>query len=358
MRVLIVDDSPVALLALQSALTGAGYEVSTAFNGREALKVLQREPCRLVISDWEMPEMDGLQLCREIRMDDQPGYIYFILLTSHDTPNETVEGLSAGADDFMSKPYNVAELLARVGTAERVLSLETRDVAIFAMAKVAESRDRETGAHLERVRSYSRVLTQYLAGTDKFRGRITAEYIRLIYQTSPLHDIGKVAIPDAVLLKPGKLTTEEFEVMKTHTTVGAQTLDAAVQQFPGVRFLEMARDIALTHHEWFDGSGYPGGLAAEHIPLCGRIVALADVYDALISKRVYKPEFDHDRTKSIIFKEAGTHFDPDITAAFAATDAQFQAIHERFAEEGIECDPSTAKPQPAASETLEPAGVA
>ena len=140
--------------------------------------------------------------------------------------------------------------------------------------KLAESRDPETGAHLERVRSYSRVLAQHLSGVDKFRAEINAEYVRLIYLTSPLHDIGKVGIPDCVLLKPGRLNDREFEIMKTHATLGAQTLDAALRQFPGVKFLQMGRDIAASHHERFDGTGYPQGLGGESIPLCAELSLL------------------------------------------------------------------------------------
>ena len=332
MRVLIVDDNRLALVVLQNALTTAGYEVQTAANGREALDALRAGSCRLVISDWEMPEMDGVELCRAIRAEHQSGYTYVMLLTAHDTPAERVAGLTAGADDFVTKPYNTAELLARVRTAERVLSLETRDVAIFAMARLAESRDPETGAHLERVRGYCRVLAQHLAGAEKFRDQINAEYIRLIHQTSPLHDIGKVGVPDSVLLKPGRLSDREFEMMKEHTTIGARTLDAALREFPGVRFLEMARDIAATHHERWDGTGYPNRLAGTDIPLCGRIVALADVYDALTSKRVYKAAFAHDVARSIILGDKSTHFDPDVVDAFVETESRFLAIRDRFAE--------------------------
>jgi len=287
---------------------------------------------RLVISDWEMPEMDGLELCRAVRSGALASYIYMILLTGHDQTQEKVVGLAAGADDFIAKPFNPAELLARVRTGERVLSLETRDVAIFAMAKLAESRDPETGAHLDRVRGYSRVLAQHLAGVDKFRGEVNAEFIRLIYETSPLHDIGKVGIPDSVLLKPGRLSDREFEIMKTHAEIGAQTLDAAIQQFPGIKFLEMARDIALTHHERTDGTGYPRKLVGDDIPLCGRIVALADVYDALTSKRVYKNAFAHDVAKAIILKDSETQFDPLIVDAFIRAEAQFIAIRDRFSD--------------------------
>ena len=193
----------------------------STFNGaKRRLEAVRNGTCRLVISDWEMPEMTGVELCRKLREDDIAGYVYVILLTSRDSVKERVEGLAAGADDFVAKPFEPAELLARVGAGKRVLSLETRDVAIFAMAKLAESRDPETGAHLERVRSYSRVIAKHLAQVEKFKGEITSEYSHLIYLTSPLHDIGKVGIPDSVLLKPGRLSDREFEIMKTHASLG------------------------------------------------------------------------------------------------------------------------------------------
>lgn len=336
MRVLIVDDDEIALMVLGEALTRAGYEVDTARNGQEALDVLARGNCRLLVSDWEMPQMSGLELCRAIRADYVRGYVYIILLTSNDAPAKRVEGLRAGADDFVAKPFNPAELLARIGTAERVLSLETRDVAIFAMAKLAESRDPETGAHLERVRSYCRIIAQHLGGLDPFRKEVTTEYARLIYLTSPLHDIGKVGIPDSVLLKPGRLNDREFEIMKTHTTIGAQTLDAALAQFPGVKFLEMGRDVAAMHHERFDGDGYPGKLAGNNIPLCARIVALADVYDALTSRRIYKAAFTHDVARAMIVDESGHHFDPAVVDAFVQHEERFLAVREHFTESQAE----------------------
>jgi putative two-component system response regulator len=335
MRVLIAEDDEISLLLLKEALTKAGYDVVTASNGREALEHV-RAGCRLVVTDWEMPLMTGVDLSRAVRAEQLGGYVYIILLTSHDTPEERVEGLRAGADEFVGKPYHTSELLARIGTAERVLSMETRDVAIFAMAKLAESRDPETGAHLERVRGYSRVLAQHLGGMPRYQAEITPEYARLIYLTSPLHDIGKVGIPDTVLLKPGRLSDREFEIMKTHTTIGAQTLDAALKEFPGVKFLEMGRDIAASHHERFDGQGYPRGLEANQIPLCARIVALADVYDALTSKRVYKAAFTHDIAKAMIAREIGAHFDPDLVEAFLQTEDKFLAIHNRLNESHAE----------------------
>jgi putative two-component system response regulator len=336
MRVLIVDDDETGLLVLKIALERAGYEVTAAVDGRQALEIIRQGGIRLVVSDWEMPEMTGVELCRAIRADHLSSYVYMILLTGHDTPEERIIGLRAGADEFVGKPFNLEELVARIGTGERVLSLETRDVAIFAMAKLAESRDPETGAHLDRVRSYSRLLAQHLGGLEKFRGEITPEYARLIYQTSPLHDLGKVGIPDSVLLKPGRLNDREFEIMKTHTTIGAQTLDAALREFPTAKFLEMGRDIAASHHERYDGGGYPRGLSGAAIPLCARIVAVADVYDALCSRRVYKAAFTHDVARAMILAEAGTHFDSDVVEAFCHVEGQFISIRDHFGESQVE----------------------
>lgn len=176
------------------------------------------------------------------------------------------------------------------------------------------------------------MIARHLQDNPKFRRQMDDEYVGLIYQTSPLHDIGKVAIPDRILLKPGRLTAEEFEIMKTHTDHGAATLDAALEEYPGTSFLEMARDIALGHHERYDSRGYPRGLAGDEIPLSARIMALADVYDALTSRRVYKEAYSHDRTKSMIVEEAGKHFDPAMVAAFLAHERQFTAIREQYAE--------------------------
>ena len=337
MRVLIADDDPIAVELLRDALADAGHEVACAGDGREALDLLGRRPFQVLITDWEMPHLDGIALCRAVRgggaaAGGDGGYVYVILLTSHGTVAERIQGLSAGADDFITKPFEPGELLARMQAAERLLSLETRDVAIFAMAKLAESRDVETGTHLERVMSYARILAQQLPAMGQFVGEIDAEFVRLVYSTSPLHDIGKVGIPDGVLLKPGRLDDREFEIMKTHTTIGATTLDAALRRFPTAKFLRMARDIAATHHERYDGGGYPAGLKGDEIPLCGRIVALADVYDALTSKRVYKNAFAHEVAKGIILKDAGTHFDPAIVSAFMAAERAFIAVHEQYRE--------------------------
>jgi putative two-component system response regulator len=329
-RILIVDDEAVSLEVLRLTLTSAGYSVDCARDGREALAMMSHGEHRLVISDWEMPDFSGLDLCRAIRGQDFGRYIYAILLTARDGSASIIEALAAGADDFITKPFDPDELNARVAVAERILSLETRDVTIFAMAKLAESRDSETGEHLERVQNYSRLLARHLLQSGQYTSEIDGGFVNLIYETSPLHDIGKVAIPDCVLLKPGRLSDDEFEVMKTHTVLGAQTLDAAARKYPKVKYLQMARAIAEAHHEKWDGSGYPRGLKATEIPLAGRIVAVADVYDALVSKRIYKSAFTHMTARSIILEGKGTHFDPAIVEAFIAIESSFIEVQNRF----------------------------
>lgn len=331
MQVLIVDDNLVALGLLEHTLRRSGYEVIAADNGRTALDILCQGNCQLVITDWEMPEMTGIELCRSIRSSGFMDYIYIILLTARHDASDSIEGMTAGADDMMLKPFQPSELTLRVRAGERLLGLETRDLLIFILAKLAESRDNDTGAHLERVRTFSRVIAEHLTRHPKYRDVVNADFVRLIFLTSPLHDIGKVAVPDSVLLKPGPLTREEFELMKSHTARGAETLDAALREYPGARYLRMARDIAASHHEWYDGSGYPAGLSGDEIPLCGRIVALADVYDALTSKRVYKDVFSHEKAKNIVIQARGTHFDPDVVDAFLANEDKFIAIRRALA---------------------------
>ncbi|HEV3344012.1 MAG TPA: HD domain-containing phosphohydrolase, partial [Pirellulales bacterium] len=262
-------------------------------------------------------------------------YIYIILLTVRHSQQDVIEGLSAGADDFIKKPFNPAELRVRLRTGERILSLETRDLALFAVAKLAESRDPEMGEHLDRVRHYAKLLGEHLASQPKFHGVIDSEYLRLLYLTTPLHDIGNVAIKEAILLKEGKLTAQEYDVVKTHTVRGAEALQAAIEQRPEAAFLRMARDIALSHHERYDGGGYPHGLAGDQIPLCGRIVAVADAYDAMTSKRVYREAFDHDKARLLIVKESGRQFDPDVVDAFVATESELLATRNRLADNAL-----------------------
>jgi len=332
MLILVVDDDDVTCALIERALQLDGHEVVTAANGRQALEILGQGNCRIVISDWMMPEVSGPTLCRAIRAGKLSSYVYVILLSSHTNQSDVIEGLSAGADDFMTKPFDMNELRVRVRAAQRILGLETRDNTIFTLAKTVEARDEHSGNHLERMRQYTQVLGERLAENPAYRDQIDAEYLRLLYMTSPLHDIGKAAIADAVLLKPGRLTDDEFELMKTHTIKGAETLKAALAQDPDSAFLRMACEIAVTHHERYDGRGYPAGLAGKEIPLSGRIVALADVYDALTSKRVYKDAFSHKQARELIVSGRDAQFDPDVVGAFLAAESEFVAIRREFSD--------------------------
>lgn len=332
MRVLVVDDSKMALELLRNAVAHAGYEVLTASNGAEALEIIRSGAARLVVSDWEMPQMNGPELCRAIRADHSfGGSVYIIMLTAREGENDAVEGLHAGADEFIQKPFRPAELIARLRAGERILSVEARDLTVLALAKLAESRDPGTGQHVERVREFATLLAEDLARQPKHAAACGPAFSRLIYLTSPLHDIGKLTLPDAVLLKPGRLNDAEFQIMKSHTTSGAETLAVALKQFPDAKYLQIACQIAETHHERWDGTGYPKGLKGADIPLCGRIMALADVYDAMTTKRVYKPAFDHQVVRAMIVESRGSHFDPDVVDAFVRLEQGFLDVRRKYA---------------------------
>lgn len=347
-KVLVIDDDPVSAAMLSGTLEHFGYDVRCECDGVKGFERIRSGEYTLVISDWDMPGMRGDEVCRMVRDRQWSGYIYFILLTSHGDMEHLVDGLRAGADDFLVKPFHPEELRVRLRTGERLLAMESRDVLLFTLAKLTESRDNETGLHLERMREYGRILAEELSLWDEFKDEVDGDYVQMLYLTLPLHDIGKVGIPDRILLKPGKLTAEEFEIMKQHAQIGGNTLAAAVEVNPHAKYLQMARDIAFYHHEKWDGSGYPFGLAGENIPLCGRISALADVYDALTSKRVYKDKFSSDKAKSIIVEGSGKHFDQRIVEAYLANE-------DRFLEISLKLDASLSEPE--AAPAMVPAGV-
>lgn len=332
MRILGVDDDDIAPDILEAAVADDGHELVRAANGLAALNILQHERIQLVISDWTMPGMSGIDLVRKVRDGSTGLYTYFILLTSRTDEADLLNGLEAGADDFLIKPFNPMELRLRLKVGQRVLALETHRLTIFALAQLADTRDNETGNHLARMREYSRMLAQHLAEAPELNLGLSGDYPELIYLTSPLHDIGKVGIPDCVLLKPGRLDDSEFAVMKTHAYLGGQTLSAALEQFPDAAYLQMARDIAMYHHERYDGKGYPTGLAGEDIPLCARIVSVADVYDALVSRRVYKQAFSHEIARSLIIEGSGTQFDSKVVDAFIANEKGFESISAQYAD--------------------------
>jgi len=348
--ILIVDDA-VANLELLSELLGArGYEPRPALSGAHALMAAQADPPDLVLLDVDMPDMDGYEVCQRFKADEQLQDIPVIFVSAIFTQAEDkVKALSLGAVDYVTKPFQAEEVYARVETHLRLRSLQVeverhnRDLeglvqekveeigsaqaaTIFALAKLAEYRDDDTGRHLERAAAYCRILAVEMAQTPRFAAVFTEQYADTLARAAPLHDIGKVAVPDAILLKPGKLSVVEFEQMKRHTTIGADTLRAVQAQYPGNAFLQMGIEIAESHHEKWDGSGYEQGLAGEAIPVAARIVAVADVYDAVRSRRSYKPALPHAAAREIILEGRGAHFDPAVVDAFAARDDEFAAV--------------------------------
>ncbi len=358
-RILIVDDSEINREILRTLLADR-FELDEAADGQECLAKLPQFAPNVVLLDVMMPGLSGYEVCRRIKTSPVGEFTQVMLVSGKASATERLEGFEAGADDYVVKPFNHDEFLARVrvqfrlrnalarlwesdarlrefnSELERLVDERTRevvamrDLTIFALAKLAESRDPETGAHLERIQCYSRILADQLRQEGPYTHIVDQQFVEDIYRSSPLHDIGKVGIPDAILLKPGRLTAEEFEVMKRHAIIGAETLEEAAQKSGGCgRYLKMAIEIARHHHERFDGSGYPDGLAGQQIPLSARIVALADVYDALSSRRVYKDAFAPDTTSSIIEAGAGTHFDPAVVEAFRVREHEFQAVRQQ-----------------------------
>lgn len=323
MHLLVVDDDAEVLALIVETLESFGHSVVTATNGAEALAAFQKDVFRLVITDWQMPEVDGPALCRAIRSSRSPGHTYIIMLTALHGANCVVSGLDAGADDYQTKPFAPEELRARVRVGERLLAIEARDLVLSALAELVEFRDNETGQHIKRVQHYARLLAQYLCDASG-HPEVNAGYVLLVHETSALHDVGKVAIPDTILRKPGKLTRGEFEVMKTHAAIGRRFFDHLLQKSPGAPFLEMCRDIAGSHHERWDGAGYPEGLKGAEIPLAARLMAVADVYDGLTSERCYRKAMSHDEARTIILDGTGTHFDPAVVNAFQAHEEEFR----------------------------------
>jgi putative two-component system response regulator len=329
-KILVVDDELVSREKMKKLVQSIGHETVIANDGIEALEVWRHEGLRMVIADWKMPRMDGLNLCKEIRNSEGGTYTYFIMVTTKSNIKDVIVGMEGGADDFITKPFVKEDLIARIRAGERILSLETKDIVIFSMAKLAESRDPETGKHLERIRHYSKVLAEALAARNSFSEEIDKLFINNIYLSSPLHDIGKVGIPDSVLLKPARLDDKEFNIMKEHTNIGFKTLNEALTKYPQADYLRMSAEIALSHHEKFDGSGYPNGLRGNEIPLSAQIVAIADVYDALTNNRAYKIAFSHDVAKGIIIEERNTHFNPELIDAFLFKENKLIEINNKY----------------------------
>jgi len=356
-RVLVVDDEPINLKLLADLLRDS-YGLSVAKDGPQALARLAADPPPdLVLLDVMMPGMDGMEVCRRIKDDPRTADIPVIFITAMGQPHDEARGFAAGAVDYITKPISPPVVLARLRThialrdarhalsdenrdlerriAERTRDLQrVQDVTIRALASLAETRDNETGNHIRRTQHYVRALALHLRKDPRFAPQLDDETIDLLYKSAPLHDIGKVGIPDAILLKPGKLTDDEFAIMKTHAQLGHDAIFVADEgEHEEIAFLRIAREIAHGHHEKWDGSGYPRGLSGESIPLSARLMAMADVYDALISKRIYKPAFPHAKAAGIIREGRGSHFDPALVDAFDALEREFQDISERYKDE-------------------------
>lgn len=355
--VLVVDDTPDNL-SLMSGLLKDSYRVRVANGGERALAIARSDPQPdLILLDVMMPVMDGYEVCRRLKADPGSRDIPVVFLTARADQVDEQIGLELGAVDYITKPISPPIVIARVRNhlqlkqandvlrnqnafLEEEIERRTRDVrtirdaAIVAMASLAETRDNETGNHIRRTQHYVRALANAMAAMPKFRDVLEPETVDLLFRSAALHDIGKVGLPDSILLKPERLTDEEFAQMKTHTVLGYEALKAAERGLDNtdMSFLRYAREIALTHHERWDGTGYPQGLAGEAIPLSGRIMTVADVYDALISERVYKPAFPHEVALREIEGGRGTQFDPDVVDAFMNIADRMYEISQSFSD--------------------------
>lgn len=336
--VLLVDDQLIIGEAVRRSLS-AHRDITFHFcqKGEEALATAAQLSPTVILQDLVMPGVDGLDLVRSYREQQATALIPIVVLSSKEEPATKAEAFARGASDYVVKLPDPVELVARIrhhsdayrmALQERALAeaerqaqtIRSRDTLIFAMAKLAESRDSDTGEHLERIAAYSRILAEQLRVS---RPELTDQWIHDLQLASSLHDIGKVGVPDAVLLKPGKLTPEERTQMERHTSIGAEALDAIVARQTDDLLLVMARNIAAAHHERWDGAGYPHGLRGEEIPLEARIISVADVYDALTSKRVYKPAMTHAEALALIVAGRGTQFDPQVVDALSQCEVVF-----------------------------------
>jgi putative two-component system response regulator len=375
-HVLVVDDQADNLLILEDVLSDY-YDVHPATNGIEALDYLATGGrADLILLDVMMPDIDGFEVCRRLKASESTRAIPVMFLTGLDRPEDEELGFSLGAEDFIHKPISPPVVRARVRThlalsratralqrrnadlellvAERTaeISEQTRRLVtskqeviaaqaatITAFCALAEARDNETGNHIRRTQHYVRILAETLQNHPRFCVELNEDVIQLLFKSAPLHDVGKVATPDAILLKKGKLTPEEWVVMKQHCAYGRNAIVQAENALGGAvdaSFLRYAAEIAYGHHERWDGSGYPEGLAGEAIPVSARLMAVADVYDALISRRVYKAPFPHEQAIEMIVAEKGSHFDPDIVDALLLVASDFAAIARNFSDESGE----------------------
>lgn len=360
--ILVVDDTPENLSLMSELLKGT-YRVKLANNGEKALAIANGvEPPDLILLDIMMPGIDGYEVCRRLKANDRTRAIPVMFLTAKSGIDDERDGLALGAVDYITKPINPSIVMARVGNhvalkgltdflrdknsfLEQEVTRRTReltaiqDVTILVLTSLAETRDSDTGNHIRRTQNYVRTLAEHLRHHEKFAQFLTPQNIEVLYKSAPLHDIGKVGIPDRILLKPGRLTAEEFAIMKTHPVLGRDAIAKAEASLgTNVEYLQFAKQIAYSHHEKWDGSGYPDGAAGEDIPIAARLMALADVYDAVISRRIYKEPMSHEEAVAVIESGRGSHFDPDMVDAFLEAQAAFMDIALRFADSADEIE--------------------
>ncbi|MBF0102558.1 MAG: two-component system response regulator [Desulfobacterales bacterium] len=346
-KVMVVDDVGANIDVLLEALSD-DYKVSVAMDGETALEDIVENMPDIILLDVMMPDIDGYEVCKRLKEDPQTRNIPVIFLTALSDEQNEAKGLSLGAVDYITKPFNPELVRSRVKNHlklklyqdhleklvdERTNELQlTQEVVIQSMGTLAEYRDSETGGHIKRTQSYIKLLCERLRYHPKFCDYLDYKTIDLICKSAPLHDIGKIGVHDSILLKPGKLTKEEFEAMKKHTIYGKEAIHESSKTLGKNSFLVIAEEIAYHHHEKWDGTGYPQQLKGEAIPIASRIMAIADVYDALISKRVYKEPYSHEFAKNILLQEKGKHFDPDIIDVFIELHEKFHKIALKFAD--------------------------
>ena len=352
----IVDDNPYDLKLLGKILRNQHYRVYSFPNGELALKGMEKGVPDLILLDIKMPDMNGFELSRKLQENPLFKDIPVIFLSAlHDTEDK-VTAFSVGGVDYITKPFSFEEVLARVKIHLRLRQmqktldnynkelekqvkkkvqeiLDTQASAVIALVKLAEERDGDTGKHLERVRLYCHNLAEALRRVPHYAEKIDDFFIENISLASTLHDIGKLGIKDQILTKPDRLSPEEYEDVKKHTLIGSRTLQSIREVYPNKAFINMGIEIARSHHEWWNGKGYPDGLIGEAIPLSARIMAIVDVYDALRMERCYKPAFSQDKAMTIIRKGRGTQFDPIITDVFMGMEDVLQQIVEKFSQE-------------------------
>lgn len=324
MKVLVAESNEKHRNQLVKFLEEEQIHVLTAADGEKALEVWSNEDPKIIIMDVNMPGIDGFSVIEEIRKRELD-HTYIIVATDNE---EVILGRSfdVGADDFITVPIRKTELIYRIKASEKVISAQENQTVIYALAQLTETRDIETGRHLERIGMYTKVIATELKNHPIYGETVTQQFINHLSLSAILHDIGKVGIEDAVLRKKGIYTEEERKTMQTHTIIGSDTIDKVADKYPFMGFLKMASEIARYHHEKWDGSGYPYGLKGLDIPLSARIVALADVFDALISERYYKPKYTFEESKRIILESSGSHFDPIIVEAFLKHESAFYEI--------------------------------